>query len=84
MKTRSEILGQSYLNRTDIQRLLECSRSVANRIFAEADREDARLPFRAYPTKVRLKSVLKVAGLDYGMLQKQIKADARQSNPQTI
>ena len=55
---------EMFLNRTDIQTLCGCSRRVANRIYAEADRIDnEELKFRAYITKVRKSSVEKAAGI---------------------
>lgn len=64
MKSQIEVLSQIYLNRSDIALMLGCSRQVANRIYAEADRIDSEeLKFRAYTTKVRRLSVEKAAGI---------------------
>lgn len=64
MKSQIEVLSQVFLNRSDIALMLGCSRRVANRIYAEADRIDnEELKFRAYITKVRKSSVEKAAGI---------------------
>lgn len=75
MKDRIQILAsETYLNRSDIKVMIQCSRSVANRIYAEADRIDSEeLKFRAYTTKVRKVSVEKAAGVSCVKILKELK-----------
>jgi hypothetical protein len=75
MKSRIEILSSAtYLNRSEISIMLQCSRQVANRIYAEADRIDnEELKLRAYPSKVRKASVEQVAGVSCLKLLKELK-----------
>lgn len=73
-RTRSECIELVYLNKTDIQTLLEVSQYVAARIYEAADTIDRELgSMRIEPRKVRMKSVLKVSGADFNLLRKQIK-----------
>ncbi len=75
MKTREELLAQSYLNRSEISRLMGISYSAASKIFKLADSIDQEsLKYRVYDTKVRITSVCKVAGISLNTLQKQIKS----------
>ena len=72
---------ERFLTRTDIMTLLNCSRAVAARIFAEADRIDnEELHFRAYPTKVRKTSVEKAAGVKCSTIIKELKSAEGISN----
>lgn len=74
MSDRIEILAsKTYLTRTDIAVMLNVSRSVANRIFAEADRIDSQMEFRAYPTRVRKSSVEKASGTSCLKILKELK-----------
>lgn len=75
-KTRAECLKLSYLNKSDISNLLKVSQYKAKRIYDAADQIDRQLTFRAEPAKVRMRSVLKVAGIDYSLLSRQIKDNA--------
>lgn len=86
MKSQIEVLTQVYLNRSDIAVMLGCSRQVASRIYAEADRIDnEELKFRAYVTKVRKTSVERAAGIKCSDIINTLKkADALPSNPQPI
>ena len=76
MATRLALLNEPYLSRTDIKKLFNVSRQVAERIYSRADEIDSKLRFRVYPTKVRMQTVLKVQEISWNLLQKQIKADA--------
>lgn len=73
-KTRTETLALAYLNQTDIMRLLNINRESAKKVYQIADKIDAELgAYRVEPRKVRMKSVLKATGTDYGLLARQIK-----------
>ena len=75
MKTRIQVYQQTFLNRHDISILLNVSRPTANRIYTIADMVDSELgDYRIEPNMVRLKTVLKVAGVDASLLLKQIKS----------
>lgn len=68
------VTTERFLNRSDIATMLGCSRAVANRIYAEADRIDnEELHFRAYPTKVRKTSVEKASGVKCSTIIKELK-----------
>lgn len=75
-KSRLELLSVMYLNTSEIARLLDIPRPRAKRIFDIAMHEDkAQLGTRQiYDTKVRLKTVMAVAGINYNLLSKQIKS----------
>lgn len=75
-KTREEILSQPFLNTTDIAKLLAVSRPKAERIYSAANQIDSELKYRIEPTKVRMTSMLKVTGLNFNILTKQIKSAA--------
>ena len=75
-KTREEIFAQPYLTKADIKRLLQVSQGKAVRIhnFAETIDKEFFGKFRIEPTKVRITSVCKVAGISLSTLQRQIKS----------
>lgn len=75
MKSREEILQSSYLNKVEIARLLQIGPSQSFQVFNLAMRlDDQQLgEWKIYHNRVRLKSVMKVTGTDFNMLQKQIK-----------
>lgn len=75
-KTREEILAQPYLTKADIKKLLQVSQGKAVRIYGFAETIDNEFfkEFRIEPTKVRITSVCKVAGISLNTLQKQIKS----------
>lgn len=78
VRTREVLLQEFYLNRTDIGRLLRISPSESRKVFdraMELDQEQLG-EWILYDNKVRIKSVLKVAGVDLNFLQKQIKTSA--------
>ena len=77
-KTREEILAQPYLTKADIKKLLQVSQGKAVRIYGFAESIDKEFfkEFRIEPTKVRITSVCKVAGISLNTLQKQIKSAA--------
>ena len=79
-KTREEIFAQPYLTKTDIKRLLQVSQGKAVRIynFAEVIDKEFFGKFRSEPTKVRITSVCKVAGISLNILQRQIKSASSQ------
>ena len=69
-KTREEIFAQPYLTKADIKRLLQVSQEVIDKEFFGK--------FRIEPTKVRITSVCKVAGISLNTLQRQIKSASSQ------
>ena len=81
-KSRESLLSTVYLNRSEIARLLDIPRPRANKIFALAMKEDKRQlgERHLYDTKVRIKTVLDVAGVNYNLLARQIKAE-QESRP---
>lgn len=75
MKSREELLKEVYLNKIEISRLLKISPPTAKKIFdmaMELDNKDFG-KWKIYDNKVRIKSVMKVAGTDFGLLEKQLK-----------
>ncbi len=72
MKTRREILSQPLVNISDIKSRLNVSREKAREIFQICDEEEQKREYRAHTNKVPLQNVLKVAGVSYAFLQKQI------------
>lgn len=73
MKTRQEILEQSYVNISDIKTLLMLPKDKAKLIFEEIDKEESKKQFRAHENKVPLNKVLKLLEINYSFLEKQIK-----------
>ena len=73
-KTREELLGEPYLNKSEIQLLLHCSRNHACKVYVMAKKLDQEQlkDMVIYDTKVRTKSVYKVTGTDFNLLSKQI------------
>lgn len=83
-KSREEVLGQAYLNRRDIQKLLAVPYRQASRIYGlamEIDRE--RLKYRCYENKVRMQSVLEVSGISLNMLTRQIQTERKKQDDQS-
>lgn len=78
MKSEAEILQQRYLNKRDIQVLLQVSRRTADKYFKIARQMDEdELQDRVIEeNRARTSSVLKVSGMDYDLLMKQIKGTA--------
>ena len=75
MKSAMQILGQTYVNRSEIAKVMNVSRAVANRTFAIANMiDDDELPNRTYPNKVRLSVVLRIHKKTYAELYRQIKS----------
>lgn len=72
---RREILSKPYVNITDIQILLQLPKEKARLIFYEIDDEEKKKMFRAHENKVPLHSVLKLLGINYSFLEKQIKGE---------
>lgn len=72
MKTRREILSQPYVNISEIKRLLQLPRDKAKEIYQICDEAEALKEFRAHENKVPLQSVLRIAGVSYSFLAKQI------------
>ena len=84
MKDRIQILAsEQYLTRSDIMVMLQVSRQVANRIFAEAERREKEShQFRAEPSKVLKTTVEDVSGTKCTKILSELKkADALPSNP---
>lgn len=78
MKSREDLLKEVYLNKSEISRLLKISPPAAKRMFdsaMEIDNEQLG-KWKIYDNRVRIKSVMKVAGVDFNLLQKQIKMSA--------
>ena len=74
-KTREELLSTSYLNATEIARLLDLPYRQANKVFKlsqKVDQEQLK-GLLCYDNKVRFKTVLKVSGTDLNVLIRQIK-----------
>lgn len=81
-KSREEVLGQAYLNRRDIQKLLALPYRQASKIYdhaMEIDKE--KLKYRIYDTKVRMQSVLEVSGVSLSMLTRQIQTETERKKP---
>lgn len=78
MKTREDILGEDWLYKSDIEKLLKVSRGVARDIFQNAHQHDLNTVGRQrmyyYGRKVSLEAVLAVTGKSFNMLAKQIKS----------
>jgi hypothetical protein len=72
MKTRKEILSQPFVNISDIKSLLMIPRDKAKEIYQRCDEEESKKEYRAHLNKVPLQSALKMAGVSYAFLQKQI------------
>lgn len=72
--TKKDLIEKSFLNKTDIARLFDVPRHIANKIYAQADKLDQAYfsEFRIYETKVRLTSCCKVTGITLNQLKKQI------------
>lgn len=84
MKSREELLSEAFICKSEIKRLLNVSTSVASKVFTVAHDTDlaelGRPRMFYYGKKVRLKTVLKVMGIDFNLLSKQIKADRTPAN----
>ena len=75
-KTREEILAQQYLSKSDIHNLLIMPWATAVHVYQKAQELDAKeLKYHIWDTRVRLSSVLKVTGLSYNLLERQIKGE---------
>ena len=72
MKTRDEVLEQVYLNKTDIAILLGITRAKAGKLFDLAKEVEFN-QFSPYESKVRMNTVLGVAGITFSQLERQIK-----------
>lgn len=72
MKRREDILKQPFVNISDIKTLLQISRDAARDIYLICDEEETKKPFRAHVNKVPLQNALRVAGVSYSFLSKQV------------
>ena len=72
MKTRKEILQQPFVNISDIKRLLQLPRDKAKEIYLKCDEEESKKQYRAHVNKVPLQNALRVAGISYSFIKKQI------------
>ena len=72
MKTRREILSQPFVNISDIKCLLKLPRDKAKEIYQKCDEEESKKEYRAHINKVPLQSALRVAGVSYAFLRKQL------------
>lgn len=80
-KTRAELLAQQYLSKSDIRHLLMMPWATATHVYQKAQElDDKTLKFRVYETRVRTSSVLKVTGLSYNLLAKQIKGESHENS----
>lgn len=72
---REELLKATYLNQSDIACMLQVPRYQAKKIFDKAKELDEKQlkDLVIYDTKVRMQSVMKVTGINFNLLQKQIK-----------
>lgn len=76
VRSREEILHTPFVTQTEVGRLLDLSYRDAKEVFDRAHDRDIEQIGRdrmVHLSKVRLKSVLWAVGLDYGMLEKQVK-----------
>lgn len=74
-RSREELITRTYLNQTEIGRLLCLHRDTAIRVYTIARRlDDEELGDMVIePRKVRMTSVLKAAGISFETLRKQIR-----------
>lgn len=80
-KTRAELIAQPYQSKSDIRHLLMVSWNTAARIYQKAEElDDKTLKYRIYDTRVRTSSVLKVTGLSYNLIEKQIRGEISNEN----
>ena len=70
MKTRQDLLSENYLNKKQIARLLSIPVPRARALYEKADEIDSQLRYRIEPNKVRMKTVLKIAGISFEELKK--------------
>lgn len=75
-KTRTQLLGESYLNKKDIQTLFKVSRILAKKTFDKAKEMEVNLKgdYILYENKVPIKMVLKLLNIDFNLLLKQVKS----------
>ena len=79
-KTREEILAQQYLSKSDIHNLLIMPWATAVHVFQKAQElDDQELKYHIWDTRVRLSSVLKVTGLSYNLMAKQVKGESNEN-----
>lgn len=71
LKNRTEIANQTYLNQTDIKKLLDVAPATAKRIYGYANEIDKKMKYRIEPRKVRITSVAEVVGLSLNTLKRQ-------------
>lgn len=74
MKTREQLLRECFLNRAEIQRLYGFSQKKANKVFdmANAFDDDDLKEYRIDDRKVRLTTVLKITGVSYKTLERNV------------
>ena len=72
MKTRKEILSQPFVNISDIKYLLQLPRDKAKEIYQKCNEEESKKEYRAHLNKVPLQNALRVAGVSYAFLRKQV------------
>lgn len=72
MKQREDLLKENYLNRKQISRLLGISVPKARVLYEKADEIDSQMEFRVEDNKVRMRTVLKVAGISFEELKKRV------------
>ena len=70
MKERADLISENYLNIKQTARLLNISIPTARALYAKADGIDSQMEFRVEEKKVRMSSILKVAGLSYDEIKK--------------
>lgn len=71
MKQREDLINEFYLNKMQISRLLGITPQKAKELYEQADvLDNVQLDYRIEENKVRMKSVLKVAGISFEDLKK--------------
>ena len=70
--SKQEIINRYYVTKKDIQVLLGVNFDTARRLYNEIDQEEAKNKFRAFQNKVPLKAILRLVGVDYKFLRRQI------------
>lgn len=80
-RSRQELISMQYLSTTDISKLLVIGYPRAKKIFRLAYEKDKQElgTHVLYENKVRIKSVLEIAGINYNFLQKQINSEVQKT-----
>lgn len=73
VKPPAILLGEFWWTKTEVMRMLNTSYEAADAIYGRARDVDERDGITYEPKKVRQKSVLKVTGISYNELERNIK-----------